>query len=75
MQFYLPIYRNYSFLYLDGTWWLGSIPKFLSNHLIEKTQLGCNLVGKQTPRNSSLEDWARVKYMKGCIGGLLDALR
>ncbi|GLT53493.1 hypothetical protein SLA2020_267590 [Shorea laevis] len=31
--------------------------------------------GQQTPRNSSLEDWPRVKYMHGYIGGLLDALR
>ncbi|XP_040991677.1 beta-glucosidase 11-like [Juglans microcarpa x Juglans regia] len=31
--------------------------------------------GQRTPRNSSLEDWHRVKYMKGYIGGLLDALR
>ncbi|KAB1214494.1 Beta-glucosidase 11 [Morella rubra] len=31
--------------------------------------------GQVTPHNSSLEDWSRVKYLHGHIGGLLDALR
>ncbi|GAV79979.1 Glyco_hydro_1 domain-containing protein [Cephalotus follicularis] len=30
--------------------------------------------GKRTPRNSSLEDWPRVKYLNECIGGLHDAI-
>ncbi|XP_059458185.1 beta-glucosidase 11-like isoform X1 [Corylus avellana] len=31
--------------------------------------------GQETQRNSSLEDWPRVKYLQGYIGALLDALR
>ncbi|GMY38322.1 beta-glucosidase 11-like isoform X27 [Fagus crenata] len=31
--------------------------------------------GQRTRRNSSLEDWPRVKYLHGYIGSLLDALR
>ncbi|TKY65811.1 Beta-glucosidase 11 [Spatholobus suberectus] len=31
--------------------------------------------GEQTPHNSSLDDWPRVKYMHEYIGSLVDALR
>ncbi|KAL4629158.1 hypothetical protein ACB092_05G288000 [Castanea dentata] len=31
--------------------------------------------GQRTRRNSTLEDWPRVKYLHGYIGSLLDALR
>ncbi|CAI8601030.1 unnamed protein product [Vicia faba] len=31
--------------------------------------------GQQTRRNSSLDDWSRVKYMHEYIGGVLDMLR
>ncbi|XP_050289336.1 beta-glucosidase 11-like isoform X33 [Quercus robur] len=31
--------------------------------------------GQRTRRNSTLEDWPRVKYLHGYIGGLLDAVR
>ncbi|KAK4587621.1 hypothetical protein RGQ29_018863 [Quercus rubra] len=31
--------------------------------------------GQRTRRNSTLEDWPRVKYLQGYIGSLLDALR
>ncbi|GAV79978.1 Glyco_hydro_1 domain-containing protein [Cephalotus follicularis] len=31
--------------------------------------------GQLTPRNSSLEDWPRVKYLNECIGRLHDAIR
>ncbi|OMO53370.1 Glycoside hydrolase, family 1, partial [Corchorus capsularis] len=30
--------------------------------------------GEQTLHNSSLEDWSRVKYFSGNIGGVLDAI-
>uniref|UniRef100_A0A7N2N4S9 Uncharacterized protein n=1 Tax=Quercus lobata TaxID=97700 RepID=A0A7N2N4S9_QUELO len=33
------------------------------------------LTGQQMQRNSTLDDIARVKYMRGYIGGVLDALR
>lgn len=33
------------------------------------------LLGQRTPRISSLQDVSRVKYLHGCIGGVLDALR
>ncbi|KAL5072902.1 hypothetical protein RYX36_011886 [Vicia faba] len=32
-------------------------------------------IGQQTRRNSSLDDWSRVKYMHEYIGGVLDMLR
>ncbi|RDX98303.1 Beta-glucosidase 11, partial [Mucuna pruriens] len=31
--------------------------------------------GQQTPRNSSLDDWQRVKYLHAYVGSMLDALR
>ncbi|TKY65810.1 Hydroxyisourate hydrolase [Spatholobus suberectus] len=31
--------------------------------------------GQNTPRNSSLDDWPRVKYLQAYVGSMLDALR
>jgi hypothetical protein len=55
--------------------WLASKSN-LCVHLIDKTNLAFNvLAGQRTQRNSSMEDWPRVKYLYGHIGALLDALR
>ncbi|MED6121504.1 hypothetical protein PIB30_030811 [Stylosanthes scabra] len=34
-----------------------------------------DFTGQKTQRNSSLEDWSRVKYLQEYIGGILDMIR